>query len=175
MWILFLISTYFSFYLSECYEGYLRDIGDPDWAQISGHHSNTPKCIDIPDNLTLCKKIGYKRMRLPNLLDHDSIQEVVQQAQSWNPLLGIRCHPDTQLFLCSLYTPVCLQQPRPIYPCRSLCEAVKAGCEQTMMWYGFSWPKMLNCSKFPADTEMCIEMQHNVTISKYTIINCILS
>ena len=33
---------------------------------------------------------------------------------------NIKCHADTQLFLCSLFSPVCLE--RPIYPCRSLCQ-----------------------------------------------------
>ena len=63
-------------------------------------------------------------MRLPNLLDHDTMSEVSQQATSWLPLLNVRCHADSQLFLCSLFAPVCLE--RPIYPCRSLCNKVGA-------------------------------------------------
>ena len=34
--------------------------------------------------------------------------QVSQQSMSWIPLLNIKCHPDTQLFLCSLFSPVCL-------------------------------------------------------------------
>merc|ERR1712002_445281 len=74
-------------------------------------------------------------MRLPNLLDHDTMSEVSQQAASWVPLWNVRCHLDTQLFLCSLFSPVCLD--RAIYPCRSLCETVKRGCEGRMKTYGF--------------------------------------
>ena len=59
-------------------------------------------------------------MRLPNLVEHDTLHEVTQQSMSWIPLLNIKCHSDTQLFLCSLFSPVCLE--RPIYPCRSLCQ-----------------------------------------------------
>ena len=59
-------------------------------------------------------------MRLPNLVEHDTLHEVTQQSMSWIPLLNIKCHLDTQLFLCSLFSPVCLE--RPIYPCRSLCQ-----------------------------------------------------
>ena len=92
-----------------------------DWTGWTG--GPKPKCIDIPANLTLCQNIGYKSMRLPNLLDHDLLSEVTQQARSWVPLLGIHCHPDAKLFLCSLFTPVCLE--RTIWPCRSLCESVK--------------------------------------------------
>ena len=65
-------------------------------------------------------------MRLPNLLDHDTMSEVSQQATSWLPLLNVQCHADSQLFLCSLFAPVCLE--RPIYPCRSLCN--KVGCRR---------------------------------------------
>lgn len=127
-----------------------------DWA-LMGARSARPTCVDIPANVTLCQNIGYDKMRLPNLLDHDTITEVVQQASSWVPLLNIKCHPDAQLFLCSLYTPVCLD--RPIYPCRSLCEAVRSGCEKRMTAYGYPWPEMFICDKFPVDNDMCIAKQ----------------
>lgn len=116
-----------------------------------------PTCVDIPRNMSLCHEIGYNKMRLPNLLDHDTMAEVSQQAASWVPLLNVRCHPDTQLFLCSLFSPVCLD--RPIYPCRSLCEKVKQGCEGRMQTYGFPWPDMFKCEKFPLDNDMCITPQ----------------
>merc|ERR1711923_407432 len=93
-------------------------------------------------------------MRLPNLVEHDTLHEVSQQSMSWIPLLNIKCHPDTQLFLCSLFAPVCLE--RPIYPCRSLCQKVKAGCEEKMSSQGYPWPSMLDCDKFPLDNDMCI-------------------
>lgn len=118
---------------------------------------NSAKCVDIPSNLTLCRNIGYDQMRLPNLLDHDTLKEVGQQASSWTRLLIARCHPDTQVFLCSLFAPVCLD--RPVWPCRSLCEAVKIGCEDRMLKYGFPWPEMLRCDQYPADTELCIGLR----------------
>ena len=74
----------------------------PDWG-VGGGRSSQPTCVDIPRNLSLCHGIRYSKMRLPNLLDHDSMAEVIQQAASWVPLLNVRCHPDTQLFLCSLF------------------------------------------------------------------------
>ena len=90
------------------------------------------------------------------VLSH-SVAEVKQQASSWLPLLAKRCHSDTQVFLCSLFAPVCLD--RPIYPCRSLCEAVRAGCAPLMEAYGFPWPEMLHCHKFPLDNDLCIAVQ----------------
>ena len=74
----------------------------PDWG-VGGGRSAQPTCLDIPRNLSLCHGIRYSKMRLPNLLDHDSMAEVIQQAASWVPLLNVRCHADTQLFLCSLF------------------------------------------------------------------------
>ena len=64
-------------------------------------------------------------MRLPNLLEHDTIHEASEQAGYWVQLVKAQCAQDTQLFLCSLFAPVCLE--RPIYPCRSLCQKVKTG------------------------------------------------
>lgn len=74
----------------------------PDWG-LGGARTAQPTCLDIPRNLSLCHGIRYSKMRLPNLLDHDSMAEVIQQAASWVPLLNVRCHADTQLFLCSLF------------------------------------------------------------------------
>lgn len=120
-------------------------------------YTKQPQCVDIPSDLRLCHNVGYKKMRLPNLLDHETMPEVKQQAGSWVPLLAKRCHADTQVFLCSLFAPVCLD--RPIYPCRSLCEAVRNSCAPVMETYGFPWPDMLTCDKFPIDNDLCIPMQ----------------
>lgn len=126
--------------------------------------TTTAECIDIPLNLSLCNGIGYTKMRLPNLLDHDTIYEVSQQAASWIPLLNIKCHPDTRRFLCSVFCPVCLDHK--IYPCRSLCENVKIGCETRMKMYGFPWPDMFNCRRFPKDNDMCITSELTANASE---------
>lgn len=68
--------------------------------------SSPGRCVPIPANLTLCHGIKYSQMRLPNLLHHDTLGEAIQQSETWLPLTQIMCHPDTQLFLCSLFTPV---------------------------------------------------------------------
>uniref|UniRef100_A0A8C0G206 Secreted frizzled related protein 5 n=1 Tax=Chelonoidis abingdonii TaxID=106734 RepID=A0A8C0G206_CHEAB len=124
----------------------------------SGHaYGKPPQCVDIPPDLPLCHDVGYNRMRLPNLLEHDSLAEVKQQAGTWVPLLTKRCHSDTQLFLCSLFAPVCLDQP--VYPCHSLCQVVRASCAPLMEAFGFPWPNMLRCARFPPDHQLCIAMQ----------------
>ncbi|XP_066477987.1 secreted frizzled-related protein 2-like isoform X2 [Tiliqua scincoides] len=114
-------------------------------------------CKPVPSSMGLCRGIGYSEMRLPNLLGHDSMKEALQQAASWVPLLTKQCHRDTKKFLCSLFAPVCISElEEPIFPCWSLCEAVRKGCTPVMAAFGFPWPEMLNCSKFPQGNELCI-------------------
>uniref|UniRef100_A0A8C4N7W1 Secreted frizzled-related protein 5 n=1 Tax=Eptatretus burgeri TaxID=7764 RepID=A0A8C4N7W1_EPTBU len=127
------------------------------WHSGVRFYSKQPVCVPIPTDLRLCQSVGYTTMRLPNLLEHESLPEVLQQAGSWVPLLTRRCHPDTQLFLCSLFAPVCLD--RPIFPCRSLCEAVRDSCAPVMESFGFPWPEMLRCNRFPLDNDLCMTMQ----------------
>lgn len=136
------------------YVSFQSDIGS---YQSGRFYTKPPQCVDIPVDLRLCHNVGYKKMVLPNLLEHETMAEVKQQASSWVPLLAKRCHSDTQVFLCSLFAPVCLD--RPIYPCRSLCEAVRDGCSPLMGSYGFPWPEMLHCHKFPLDNDLCITVQ----------------
>ncbi|KAK3550126.1 hypothetical protein QTP86_021059 [Hemibagrus guttatus] len=113
------------------------------------------RCTEIPKDLELCYGIGYTQMLLPNLLEHEKMAEVKQQAGSWLPLVHRRCHADTQVFLCSLFAPVCLDKP--VHPCQKLCESVRDACSPIMEAFGFVWPEMFNCSKFPREeNEMCI-------------------
>ncbi|KAL3114959.1 hypothetical protein niasHT_011395 [Heterodera trifolii] len=119
---------------------------------------SSQKCLEIPQNFTLCHGMQYTSMRLPNLLEHENIDEAIQQGSAWVSLLRLHCHQHTKLFLCSLFAPICLPQlDRPIRPCQSLCKAVEQGCAERMAKYGFPWPSMLNCSQFPVDHDMCIK------------------
>jgi len=63
--------------------GGFPDWSDSDWSVLTGNVGGRPnqaRCVDIPANMTLCRAIGYAQMRLPNLLDHDSVHEATQQA-----------------------------------------------------------------------------------------------
>ncbi|XP_062865204.1 secreted frizzled-related protein 2 [Trichomycterus rosablanca] len=114
-------------------------------------------CRPIPPSLRLCRGIEYERMRLPNLLGHETLSEVTQQAAAWVPLVQKRCHADTRRFLCALFAPVCLEDVHePIRPCRALCEGVKSACAPVMAAFGFPWPDMLECARFPQEPELCI-------------------
>nr|XP_033805649.1 secreted frizzled-related protein 2-like [Geotrypetes seraphini] len=123
-------------------------------AQLSSRRSS---CKAIPSSMILCHGVGYSNMRLPNLLGHETMKEVLQQAGSWMPLLTKQCHKETKKFLCSLFAPVCLLElEEAVYPCRSLCQEVRDGCTPVMAAFGFPWPEMFNCTQFPLGNELCI-------------------
>ncbi|NP_001077040.1 secreted frizzled-related protein 1b precursor [Danio rerio] len=141
----------------------LNALEDEDYIWPPDSSDKHPPCVDIPEDLRLCFNVGYGRMMLPNLLDHETIAEVKQQAVSWVPLVHKACHKGTQVLLCSLFAPVCLD--RPLYPCRWFCEAVRDSCAPIMQAFGFPWPEMLRCDKFPLG-EVCISS--NATKSNET-------
>lgn len=147
LWV-FIAAVLFLPLLNAEYEEYVWE---------SDGYGRSPQCMDIPHDLRLCFNVGYGQMLLPNLLEHETIAEVKQQAGSWVPLVHKACHPGTQVFLCSLFAPVCLE--RPTYPCRWLCEAVRDSCTPIMQSFGFPWPEMLKCDKFP-DGDLCIAMNN---------------
>uniref|UniRef100_A0A0N5A721 Secreted frizzled-related protein 1 n=1 Tax=Parastrongyloides trichosuri TaxID=131310 RepID=A0A0N5A721_PARTI len=152
---IFLISICNTFLIVKAYGGY---ISSESWATFHADRLSSPKCVDIPSNFTLCKNMQYNQMRFPNFFEHETLAEVLEQSESFVPLANIDCHPDTKMFLCSLFAPVCLSAlDKHIPPCRSLCLAVRQGCEGRMKKYGFEWPEMLNCNNYPIDNDMCIK------------------
>jgi secreted frizzled-related protein 1 len=112
-------------------------------------------------------------MHLPNLLNHESITEILYELPLWQSLLSLGCHSNARLLLCSILAPVCLQQTpekspslvsfdnnqdsistmthknkKFLYPCRTLCESVKQSCEPRMIsQFGYKWPTMSKRSK----------------------------
>ena len=55
------------------------------------------------------------------------------QVHQFFPLVGIRCSPDLQFFLCSMYTPICMESYNKHLPaCKSLCERARNGCGPLM-------------------------------------------
>jgi len=120
-------------------------------------------CVRIPNDLKLCHGVGYSDMVLPNLLRHETLVEVKQQAASFVPLLRQGCHSHARIFLCSLFAPVCLQQVvGAIPPCKQLCSDVERSCAPVLREYQFDWPSMLNCSQF-TDEQPCVNLNNTVS------------
>ncbi|KAE8280081.1 Frizzled-8 [Larimichthys crocea] len=70
----------------------------------------------------LCKGIGYNYYYMPNQFNHDTQDEAGLEVHQFWPLVEIQCSPDLKFSLCSMYTPICLEDyKKPLPPCRSVC------------------------------------------------------
>ncbi|KAG9355174.1 hypothetical protein JZ751_000012 [Albula glossodonta] len=105
-------------------------------------------CQEI--SVPLCKGIGYNYTYMPNQFNHDTQDEAGLEVHQFWPLVEIQCSPDLKFFLCSMYTPICLEDyKKPLPPCRSVCERARAGCAPLMRQYGFPWPDRMRCDLLP--------------------------
>uniref|UniRef100_A0A8C3HUR1 Frizzled class receptor 8 n=1 Tax=Chrysemys picta bellii TaxID=8478 RepID=A0A8C3HUR1_CHRPI len=105
-------------------------------------------CQEI--TVPLCKGIGYNYTYMPNQFNHDTQDEAGLEVHQFWPLVEIQCSADLRFFLCSMYTPICLEDyKKPLPPCRSVCERAKAGCAPLMRQYGFAWPDRMRCDRLP--------------------------
>lgn len=123
------------------------------------------KCEEI--TIPMCMNIGYNYTRMPNELNHDNQEEAGLEVHQFWPLVEIKCSPDLKFFLCSMYAPICLKDyPKPLPPCRGLCQRARSGCEPIMQQYGFKWPERMECEQFPlfGDPEiLCMDQNKNET------------
>ena len=114
-----------------------------------------------PIKVDLCLYLEYNVTGMPNLLGHETQHEAEEQLRTFTPLVQYGCSPRLVFFLCSAYLPMCTEKvPRPIGPCRALCESVRLPCQEILNKFGFPWPVNLNCSKFPRRNDqetMCME------------------
>ncbi|XP_046994473.1 frizzled-5-like [Schistocerca americana] len=118
------------------------------------------RCEEI--RIPMCRGVGYNLTSMPNELNHDSQEEAGLEVHQFYPLVEIRCSEDLRLFLCSVYTPICLEEyEQPLPPCRGLCERARAGCEPIMAQYGFPWPERMACERLPvaapASEKLCLD------------------
>lgn len=82
--------------------------------------------------------------------------------KTMDPIFGLKnnsCLKQVLFLICSSLFPMCTNDvPRPIYPCRNICELVQRNCanEQVMKY----WPKFLNCEKLPQNEnkELCLNV-----------------
>lgn len=106
------------------------------------------RCEEI--SIPMCRGIGYNLTAMPNELNHDTQDEAGLEVHQFWPLVELRCSPDLKFFLCSMYTPICIEDYlQPLPPCRSICERARAGCAPIMEKHGFPWPERMACEKFP--------------------------
>lgn len=138
----------------------------------SGTPSKDRRCEEI--NIPMCKGIGYNSTQLPNMFHHDSQEEAGLEVHQFWPLVEIQCSDDLRFFLCSMYTPICIEDyNKPLPACRSVCNRAKAGCAPIMTQYGFGWPDRMNCEELPIfgdQTNLCMDSKNGAepTISPYS-------
>ncbi len=112
-----------------------------------------------PITIPMCSGIAYNDTIFPNLMGNGNQEEAGKDMSNYVPLIKINCSPDIQLFLCSLYAPVCTILDYAIPPCRALCLSARQGCEQLMLKFDFSWPREFECDHFPVGgkpDEVCV-------------------
>ena len=111
-----------------------------------------------PITIPLCANIEYNQTIMPNLLGHSKQEQAGMEVHQFFPLVKVQCSPHLQIFLCSVYAPVCTILEDPLPPCRALCLAAQDGCEELMNKFGFQWPANLACSNFPdpVDGQLCV-------------------
>lgn len=114
-----------------------------------------------PIHVDLCKGLGYNYTGMPNLGGNEIQKEADYTLKTFSPLIQYGCSAQLKLFLCSVYVPMCTEKvANPIGPCRGLCESVRSRCYPVLQGFGFPWPDVLNCSRFPEENNhvtMCME------------------
>ena len=92
--------------------------------------------------------------------------------QFW-PLVEIQCAEELRFFLCSMYTPICIEDYQGRLPaCRSVCERAKSGCAPIMRQYGFAWPERMNCDDLPVygdEEHLCMDSKEGIYLLCYFI------
>lgn len=116
-----------------------RDV-DPETSALT--EDGQARCVDITANLSSCRRLGYRQMRVPSLLNDTSANTTSAAAAA----LIDSCREDGLVFMCSLLAPVCID--RPIWPCASLCRNVTATCPDVAA--------LVDCSALPPDDQLCI-------------------
>ncbi len=120
-----------------------------------------------------CQNIEYNETQMPNILKHQNQKEAALAVSAYFPALKVKCSPDIQLFLCSVYVPVCTVMEDPLPPCKSLCLSVQKGCQDILYSFKLPWPQDLDCNNFPDDKDginvLCVKKGTNGSTSPSSI------
>lgn len=124
-----------------------NDTCDPE-PEPTAAPTQAPRCEPI--SVPMCSDMPYTQTILPNSLGQRSQQQITQELlQHFYSLVQMNCSPALKPFLCSVYTPECVEgKARP--PCRTLCEEARSACEP-LMKRSMSWT--FNCDAY--GTESC--------------------
>ena len=114
--------------------------------------------ITIPRCKVAAQTFGYNEAVFPNMLQHGSQIEAGLELNRLFPVAATaKCSKLFQLFLCSVFTPICTILERPVPPCRSLCQEARKNCTSFLEQNGLIWPEKLRCERFPPDKIFCVK------------------
>ena len=121
--------------------------------------SGNCEVISIP----ICKNVPYNMTVFPNYFQHKTQNEAALEVHQFFPLVQV----NLALFLCSLYAPLCSSLDVPPLPCRQLCLRVRRGCLPLLQQYGYQWPEIMACNRFPwgGGQAVCIDRPNAVDVT----------
>ena len=105
---------------------------------------NSCEVLAIP----LCDGIPYRRVQMPNLVNHRRQLDALQDVNQFWPLVRINCSPLMKELLCRVYAPPCGQAVENMARLAAICPTAKDGCEPLMTRFRFVWPDSLSCHRF---------------------------
>lgn len=114
----------------------------------------------VPMNLNFCRQIGYNMTTFPNLLGHNSREEIENDLITFRELVDSECFLQAYDFLCHLLQPPCELnldsrhnkiEIHPRYLCRSYCQDFIDGCLSRIPQ---KFKHYFDCEKFPEQTGM---------------------
>lgn len=129
---------------------------------VNGRYTNKEECE--PVRMKMCNDLdpaNYIYTSFPNFMNHSSSEVAEKELSRYTDIIESGCSSVLQMFLCSLYIPIC--KPRigkRIPPCRSLCQEARSGCEPLLNSAHIRWPHSMSCDHFPEENsgELCISL-----------------
>ncbi|MFT7816193.1 frizzled-6 isoform X1 [Arapaima gigas] len=96
-----------------------------------------PRCLGMTYNMTF----------FPNMMEHYDQDIAASKMDPFLPLINMHCSPEVHLFLCQAFVPPCRGHSEVVWPCRAVCETVRADCNWMLQMFGVSWPHELQCDR----------------------------
>jgi len=142
---LYLILLYFAPILDANVPSGIYDL--PVDSQLGGEQ----KCQ--PLHTPFCNIDSYQTVQpFNNTLGHTDLNTAIAELHKFAYLLQREpCKSKIQLFLCSLYAPVCVKSTildRLLLPCRDDCEEARQVCSPDLDMIKSTWPDEWDCRKF---------------------------
>ncbi|BHF75784.1 Frizzled-9 [Sparganum proliferum] len=136
-----------------------RDNAAPSELAKPNYHDDDDLSQCVPIREPVCQGLQYSETRMPNWVKMTSQEEAAKRMTDYRSLLNINCSHYLNLFLCTIYFPMCTRVlvKSALKPCKPLCTHVRNRCEPIMRQFQFNWPAELACDDLPEPPALCIE------------------